>query len=191
MSLKLNALVTVAAISTTAAFIYAAPASAAALTWNFNAQFVDGGTAAGTFDFDATSGVLSQFDIKTVASSSPSSTFFPGTTYASASSTGSLQSATQLELTSTDRFINADRSLEALFAAPLTEAGGTIALVPSFSFEKLGFSGGIGVVRAVANGTVTTSATAVPTPALLPGLIGIGVGILRQKRKSASAKTPA
>ena len=174
MTLKLKALVTVAAISTTAALVSQTnPASAAALTWNLNAQFVDGGTATGTFDYDATNGVLSQFDIKTLAGSSPSNLFFPGTTYASGPSTGSLESAIRLQL------INGDRSLQALFADPLTNAGGTISLVPAFSFEKLAFGGGLAVIRDVANGTVTSSAAAIPTPALLPGLIGLGLGALR------------
>lgn len=184
MTLKLKALVTIAAISTTAAFVtHASPASAAALTWNFNAQFVDGGTATGTFDYDATSGVLSQFNIKTLAGASPSNNVFPGTTFSSGSSTGSLESAIRLQL------INGDRSLQALFDAPLTEAGGTISLVPAFSFEKVALGGGLGFIRDVANGTVTSSATAIPTPALLPGLIGLGIGVLRQKRKTAQAKT--
>ncbi|MBW4470342.1 MAG: PTPA-CTERM sorting domain-containing protein [Stenomitos rutilans HA7619-LM2] len=181
--LKLKTMVTVAALSTTAVLAtHVTPASAAALTWNFNANFVDGGTATGSFNYDATSGVLSQFDIKTLVGGSPSNIFFPGTTYASGSSTGSLQNATRLEL------IKGDRSLQALFANPLTNAGGTIALVPSFSFEKLGFGGGLAVIREVADGTVTASA-AIPTPALLPGLIGLGLGALRQKRKSTEAKT--
>ena len=184
MTLKLKTLVTVAAISTTAALVtHTTPAAAAALTWNLNAQFVDGGTATGSFNYDAISGVLSQFNIKTVAGSAPSNLFFTGTTYSSGSSTGSLQSSTRLEL------INSDFSLQGLFAAPLTDAGGTIALVPSFSFEKLTLVGNLGVIRNVANGTVATATTAVPTPALLPGLIGLGVGILRQKRKSVPAKT--
>lgn len=183
MTLKLKALVTVAAISATAAFVtHASPASAASLTWNLNAQFVDGGTATGTFDYDATTGVFSQFDIKTLAGSSPSNIFFPGTTYSSGSSTGSLESAIRLQL------INGDRSLQALFANPLTNAGGTISLVSDFSFEKVGLGGGLGLIRDVANGTVTTATTAVPTPALLPGLIGLGLGALRQKRKAAQAQ---
>lgn len=181
MTLKFKAMATVAAFSTTAALVaHVTPASAAALTWNFNANFVDGGTATGSFDYDATSGVLSQFDIKTLAGSSPSNLFFPGTTYSSGSSTGSLQNATRLEL------IQGDRALQALFASPLTDVGGTIALVPTFSFEKLAFGGGLAVIRDVANGTVTASATAIPTPALLPGLIGLGMGVLRQKRKSST-----
>ncbi|PSB35559.1 PTPA-CTERM sorting domain-containing protein [Stenomitos frigidus] len=182
MTLKLKALMTVAAIGTTAAFVtHVTPASAAALTWNLNAQFVDGGTAKGSFNYDAATGVLSQFDVTTfVGTSSPSNLFFPGTTFSSPSSTGSLQSATRLEL------INSDRFLKALFDAPLTDAGGTIAMVSAFSFEKLGFPNGLGVTRDVASGSVT--ATAVPTPALLPGLIGLGVGALRQKRKAAQAQ---
>lgn len=184
MTLKLKAMVTVAALSTTAALVtQVAPASAATLTWNFNANFVDGGTATGSFNYDATSGVLSQFDIKTVPGASPSSLFFPGTTYTSVLGTGSVQSATQLQL------INGDRSLQALFANPLTDAGGTIALISAFSFEKLAFGGGLAVIRDVANGTVTASTAAIPTPALLPGLLGLGLGALRQKRKSTEAKT--
>lgn len=184
MTLKLKAMVTVATLSTTAALVtHVAPAAAAALTWNFNANFVDGGTATGSFSYDATSGVLSQFDITTLPGASPSNLFFPGTTYSSALATGSLQSGTQLQL------INGERSLQALFANPLTNAGGTIALVSAFSFEKLAFGGGLAVIRDVANGTVTASATEIPTPALLPGLIGLGVGVLRQKRKSTEAKT--
>jgi hypothetical protein len=181
MTLNLKAMVTVAAISTTAALVtHVTPASAAALTWNLNAQFADGGTATGTFNYDATSGVLSQFNIKTLVGSSPSDIFFPGTIFASGSSTGSLQKSTRLEL------LNSNRSLLALFDDPLTDAGGTIALVGSFSFERLGFPGGLGVTRNVSNGTVT--ATAVPTPALVPGLIGLGMGVLRQRRKAAQAK---
>lgn len=184
MTLKLKAMVTVATLSTTAALVtHVAPAAAAALTWNFNANFVDGGTATGSFNYDATSGVLSQFDIKTLPGTAPSNLFFPGTTYASPLATGSLQSATQL------RLIDGDRSLQALFANPLTDAGGTIAFVSAFSFEKLAFGSGLGAIRDVANGTITASTTAIPTPALLPGLIGLGMGVLRQKRKSMEAKT--
>ena len=185
MTLKLKALVTVAAVSITAAFVtHASPASAASLTWNLNAQFTGGGTATGSFNYDATSGVLSQFNIRTLGgTSAPSNFVFPGATYTSASSIGSLQNATRLEL------IGSEFSLQALFAAPLTEAGGTISLVPSFSFEKLPVSGGVGIIRDLASGTVTTSATAVPTPALLPGLIGLGLSALRQKHKARLAKT--
>ncbi|XGV96712.1 MAG: PTPA-CTERM sorting domain-containing protein [Leptolyngbya sp. BL-A-14] len=185
MTLNLKAMMTVAALSTTAALVtHVTPASAAALTWNFNANFVDGGTATGSFNYDATSGVLSQFDIKALpGTSSVSKTFFPATTYASGSSTGILKNATNFKL------INGDRSLQALFENPLTDAGGTIALVSAFSLEKLTLGDGFGAFRDVANGTVTASATAIPTPALLPGLIGLSMGVLRQKRKSAEAKT--
>ncbi|MBD2076549.1 PTPA-CTERM sorting domain-containing protein [Phormidium sp. FACHB-592] len=185
MTLKLKALVTVAAISTTAAFVtHASSASAASLTWNLNAQFAGGGTATGSFNYDATSGVLSQFNIKTLAgTSAPSNFLFPGATYTAASSTGSLQDSIRLEL------IGSEFSFQTLFSAPLTEAGGTISLVPSFSFERLPVPGGVGIIRDLASGTVTASATAVPTPALLPGLIGLGLGVLRQKRKAAQAKT--
>ena len=60
--------------------------------------------------------------------------------------------------------------------------------MPSFSFEKRTFPGGVGLIRDLASGTVTASAAAVPTPALLPGLIGLGLSALRQKRKAAQAK---
>jgi len=184
MTLKLKSLVIVAAVSTTAAFgTHASPASAASLTWNLNAQFAGGGTATGSFDYDATSGVLSQFNIKTLpGTSAPSNFLFPGAAYTSASSTGSLQDSIRLEL------IGSEFSFQTLFSAPLTEVGGTISLVPSFSFEKRTFPGGVGLIRDLASGTVTASAAAVPTPALLPGLIGLGLSALRQKRKAAQAK---
>jgi len=71
---------------------------------------------------------------------------------------------------------------------------------PSYSFSayhQVGLDNGIpfnlkqveldtlmGSVVAQSNATFTTnSATAVPTPALLPGLIGLGVGMLHKRRK--------
>lgn len=185
MTLNLKAMMTVAAVSTTAALVtHVNPASAAALTWNFNANFVGGGTATGSFNYDAASGVLSQFDIKALPGNSvASTTFFPTTTYTSGSSTGSLQNGTNFQL------INGNRVLQTLFENPLTDAGGTIAFVSTFSLEKLTIGDGFGAFRDVANGTVTASSTAIPTPALLPGLIGLGIGVLRQKRQSAAAKT--
>lgn len=180
MTLRLRTLLAVATISASTAIVASSvPASAAALTWNLQAALKDGGSATGTFDYDASSGTLSQFNIAATPGTSTGSVF-PAFTYTPATATGSLTNGNQLELIATGR------SFLALFSGALTNAGGTFSIVPSFSREEEPFIAGTALSRSVVSGTTSTS---IPTPALLPGLIGLGVGVFRQKRKTASGES--
>jgi hypothetical protein len=155
-----------------------APASATPVTWTLqNVVFDDGATASGTFVYDASTGTLGAVAITTT--SGPVVTgasyvlndpgFGPGTNVVDVV-TGTFADYTGLPV------------LQLYMAAPMTNAGGTIALV--FGGTGEGICGAVdcnwGSVSRQGGGFITAGTTpSVPEPAtismLLLGLFGLGM----------------
>lgn len=152
------------------------PASALAvpLLWTLNGvTFSDGGTASGSFVYDATANTDSAVNITTTTGSSVT-----GSTYTFVCSSpcggGTLISPTYLvALTvSGSGNLTALPLLELHFITPLTNAGGTVALVTATSFEDrcavANCSSTMVPVRFLAAGSITASPLAPPVSAQMP-----------------------
>ncbi|QLE55738.1 hypothetical protein [Nostoc sp. TCL26-01] len=135
MKLKPKYLVPYLAAATTASVLLGITpksAFAASLTWTLqNVTFSDGGTATGTFDYDATTGVYTNWNISVSGGDTPNLTAF---TYNPTSSNPSYSpSIPSLELSSNelsdfDTNGSRQRQLRLPFLTLLTDAGGTISL---------------------------------------------------------------
>jgi PEP-CTERM motif len=170
------------------------PAVAAVLTWTLhNVAFDDGGTAEGTFNYDADTNTFSDFNISV---SGGDATFFPAFVYSTA--TSHLRpplSANDLSIDANAVVIGDERTLFMQFEQPLTNAGGISVvqnpdglggdsefrtLVTSPPFGQRGFNFG---------GTVS----AVPEPSAFTlvafGAAAVGV-LLHRKRKAERRRTP-
>ena len=164
-----------------------APAAATVLTWTLHdVVFDDGGTAEGTFDFDADTTTFSNLNISV---SGGDATFFPAFVYTPAT--------THLEdpLTATDLSIHANqvvigdtRTLFIQFEQPLTNAGGTSVvqnpngLGGDSEFRTLVTSPPFGQRGFILGGTVT----AVPEPssfAILAFAALIATLVLKRRAK--------
>ena len=153
------------------ASLFLAPQShAAPLTWHLQgATFPDGGTASGSFVYDAATNAYSSINIVTTGG-----TVLPGATFTVLTS-GDATFFGALEPT----VVPGSRFLQLAFASALTGAGGSINLdFPPSSFEATcsvanTCSQGL-PSRAFSAGLVTTNPTAVPEPAtaaLLPAAL--------------------
>jgi hypothetical protein len=163
-----------------AATLFAGAARAVPVTWTLhNVSFVDGATASGSFTYDAATQVYTAWNITTTATVNPSAigfTSLPGATYTTNGYTNA----------STSSYLNASsfgvRNLPGpgilqfglVFAKPLTDAGGTVALKASsggFESTPSGFAS-----RPVVAGTGSV-VSAVPEPAsavlMLAGVMGL------------------
>lgn len=172
---------TTAAIAAVILFVtLASQAYAATLTWNLlDVSFEDGGTATGSFGFDADTGNFSNVNITTTTES-----LFGGTTY---SAIGNF--ANDINLDFRNPIENSAKQYR--FAAPLsaqmTNAGGTIA----FKFELSVFEflcdaadcNQASEIREITAGSIVASP--VPIPAALPLLISAlgAFGYLGWRRK--------
>ena len=164
-------------------------ALAAPVLWNLsNVTFGDGGSASGSFVYDASTGMYSSVAITTGAGSS-----LPGTSYDTSEVVNSPFPTNSLHLTLIDNFGLADLTGQNLiglsYAAALTDTGGVINLLTRYfnSFEgTCGASdclSGVGNRTTIAGGQLIAS---VPEPATMALLaIGLfGAGLARRKRNS-------
>lgn len=160
-----------------------APAEAAGVKYNLQGvslSYIENGISqtgslTGSFFFDGATNTYSDIAINSSFSGGYLANSAPGST------------ASQLSLTKTifgpltfDLLLN--------FTSPLTGLLGDVAPInTNTSFERVNgrFFGGSGSAIASIN---SGAAVAVPSPALLPGLIGIGAAALRKRKATASAE---
>ncbi len=174
-----------------AAFGLSVPANAAPVTWTLvDAAFEDGGTASGTFTYDADTNVYSNIDIVTTAGSIQS-----GAEYHLLPSLFAF-SATRFGATPVPPPGLAGKTIFSItWANALTNNGGLVSILtgsPSaeglcLNFNCSIFNGYKGGARNFVSGYVTTDASPVPLPAALPlFLAGLaGVGALKRKKRGA------
>ncbi len=161
-------------------------ASAASLNWILNdVTFNDGGTATGSFNYDADTNTYGAFSISTQGGS-----FLSPFTY------NDSNSVTRTNLASTPSVIYVDkpfsRYINLAFQNNLTNAGGTVALKtgdPSLNgLDSAWECANCANLRFVTQGSVTTRS--VPVPGAIFGVIVAGGALMARQRKNIKAKQP-
>jgi hypothetical protein len=155
-------------------------ARAAPLTWNLlGLTFSDGGSAFGSFAFDATLNQYSSVDITTTTGSSRS-----GAHYDTVSNGVAPGPSGVLFVTTNAVNLTGSPGFALFFLPALTNSGGTFPL----SFSQEGTCGDAGCTfpippqRVVVAGSVTTQAASVPEPASAL-LAGFGLSALYRTRR--------
>jgi len=178
VSMKRQIAVTVlcGALIAIAAFLSVPSASASTIDWTLQGvTFGDGGTASGSFDYDADTNTYSFIDITTTSGSS-----FSGATYL-ALDPGKSSSSTSLAVVPDASSANIGTPVfDLFFSSALTDAGGTVALndvLDEGTCTTDGCTAAIGL-RSVTAGSVST----VPEPSSY-GLLLIGSGFMLVMRK--------
>jgi len=160
--------------------LLAGPALAGPLTWTLsNVTFDDGGTASGSFTYDADTNTLNNWAITTTGGST-----LGGATY------DSVSNPYGFTLSNADFFFGANGSLNPYLrlgtTSGLTNAGGTVALLTGFSSYECT---NCGAYRLVTGGSVTTGS--VPEPAawamMVAGFGLVGFAARRQKARVSFA----
>ena len=158
---------------------------ASALTFRVDAQHLDLKTGAptefgltGTFDF--TGGVFSNINLRSSLTGQTYTSLFGG------------QPSTDKTAYFEDPSATVFSELKLTFASALSSAklGDTISLEGGTSLKSLEVIDSPFLAFPLA-APLTGSATAVPTPALLPGLIGMGVAALRRKQEEETSEDNA
>jgi hypothetical protein len=162
-----------------AAMLGAAGVQAIPLTWTLtDAVFNDQTTASGSFTYDATLDVYSNWNI--TVQNGTLSAFNYDTSNSQLDSSNMDSTGVLFVDTAFDRYINFN------FASALTDAGGTVSFdfTPFFtSFDSGSWEcGNCSPVREFVSGAVTT-ATSVPEPStlLLLGTLLLGAGFVRRR----------
>jgi hypothetical protein len=176
-------------LSAAVLLMWGAAATAMPITWVLkDVMFADGGTATGSFVFDADPGVFSNIDITTSVNGSFGAVYGTPNPVSPGNSTLLIALAAFPPLASD---LTGVPALALNFSTALTNLGGTIDIIPrqpGFSFEAQcaspSCSGPTGPLRDVTSGQVTTS---VPEPGTLAlfGLSLAGIGAMRRKRLGA------
>jgi hypothetical protein len=156
------------------------PAQATPITWNLNGlTFDDGTTATGSFVFDANTHTSSSFNVSTMAGDLPAFTYNIGN---SGLYYGGGFGPNNFVLFTDDggRYFNFS------FTDALTDAGGTVSLVPFGSYECFNCT----PYRLVVAGSVSSSQapTDIPEPgslALVAPALGL-LGFMTRRRKTAA-----
>ncbi|HIK16421.1 MAG TPA: PTPA-CTERM sorting domain-containing protein [Leptolyngbyaceae cyanobacterium M33_DOE_097] len=178
------------AVGTTAVAMTATPKPVEAAAVKYNLQgvtlsfeqggFSQTGNLTGSFFFDGTTNEFSDIAINSSLSGGYIAASAPGSTASQLSLSRTIFSALNLDL-----LLN--------FTSPLTGALGDIAAIDTttssetLSFNFFGFP--VSASASISSGFVTSgSVAAIPTPALLPGLVGLGVAVLRKRKSSPSTQ---
>jgi hypothetical protein len=147
--------------------MFTTPASAASLIWTISgATFVDGGVLTGSFTYDADTSTVSDWALSV---SGGDENLFPAITY-----TPSIGYSFALPFSPGFNFGTGNRHLRVAFDAPLTNAGGTVALVSNqYALECYNCSPG----RSYATpGSITASVTSAVPEASTWALMVLGFG---------------
>ena len=170
--------------------MFAAPASAIPVTWYlYDANFSSAGSASGSFDYDADLNQYSSIDITTTPGGS-----LPGAHYTIVNPTSPGNASIMIVLDGPPSLDTYEFALG--FAVPLTNLGGTVAVVPypsGFTVEGICTTAVCGGIDAPfrfltsAAYVTTTRISEVPEPAAL-GLFGFGLaGLAYLRRRRAAA----
>lgn len=153
------------------------------VTWNLlDITFDDGGTANGSFVYDADLDIFSDISIITTTTGSYTGSSYEFEAFG--------RSTSLVATTSAGPDLLGEMGLSLIFEDPLTNLGGTISINQSISFNGEGVCGqsdcgGIttNTIRYITGGYVTTSAVPVPAAVWLfgSGLISL-IGVARRKK---------
>jgi hypothetical protein len=179
-----------------------APAQAAALRWTLNnVAFDDDGMATGSFDFDAATSAYANWDITTTTGVAITSLFNYTTANSSLDGSHSPSSLTLVanpqSLLVNSKAANRQRTLTLDWLKALTASGDQAGIADTskeiqddkFVGRKAFISAGRYAVSA-ATGQAAVSAgdtASVPTPLLLPGLVGMGIAAFRRRSAEAAS----
>jgi hypothetical protein len=149
-----------------AGLLLTAALNASPVVWTVHATFDDGGTASGSFVFDASLGVFTFVDITTTTGSVRTGAHYTRANLVAASSTF------VLELTSATGDLTGTPSFAGQLVSPMTNAGGSINFsLSGFHQEEscanAGCTGGAPPRRFMLNGSVTAAPAPTPAPPTL------------------------
>ena len=163
----------------------AAHAAAGPITWNFTGTFTDGGSASGSFIFDAGLDTYSSVNINTTTNGPISGANYLVTEPQFTNTSTSVVFAPAVVANYTNTHI-----LVLTFPTALTNAGGTISINAPFSGEgncsASNCNGNNSVLRLFSSGSVTSGAavTATPEPSSIM-MAGLGLAALAAWRNRA------
>lgn len=163
-----------------------APCGATPITWALvNVNFDDGGTASGSFVYDADTNTYSSINVITTGG-----TTLPGGTYDSlAPSYTPTNGFVALVLSTNGPDFTGDLTLDLDFIPPLTNAGGVAPLFFTFSWERTCNDAGCTSPAAPLRNLTSGSVAAIPEPAPL-SLIVVPVVVMLAVRRSRQRNTP-
>ncbi|MEA5535634.1 PEP-CTERM sorting domain-containing protein [Crocosphaera sp. XPORK-15E] len=175
---------TLATLAVAALGSLASPASAVSLTWNLqNVQFEDGGTATGSFQYDADTNTFGAVNIQVQGGDTGTFPTYTYDTFAFLDPTFRVAFANSSDLDPNDSGV---RQLRLGTASPLTNAGGTFSLqlnLPGSNLECFNCN----PIRFITGGSLTTNPlnpAPVPEPGTILGLLAFGsLGVLSRKSK--------
>ena len=156
------------------------------VTWTFqNATLNDGGTINGSYNYDATLNLITNWSVTT---SGGDTVTFPALNYNPGDSTAGVANDFQFNLTDAAAFCcsnpNQPRILNVALAAPMTDAGGSINLITGNSGTVECYN--CNPFRSAAGGSVVGVEAVVPEPAsgvLVFGAAALAAMIGRMRRR--------